>query len=133
MHLKTNRADDFIPEMQFIGDQPILRKELNATAADDEHFAYAYRYMEMKLRTSYCAGGFIENLKTWDFITDNNEGNDDAENISPDYIRSNPQEFDRFYSQLTGYSLGNYFHFVVNNINHQRLTRDLVYAPEPLK
>lgn len=132
MHMHQNRFDDFIPQMQYIGDQQIWLRELDAKNPSTGVFAYSLRYMEYKLRTNYAAGGAIDKLPSWFFITDNNDGNPLQNNITPDYIRSSPAEFDRFYSSLTGYSLGNYFHFVVNTINHQELTRKMDYAPEPL-
>ena len=132
MHLHQNRYDDYIPEMQFVGDQQIYQRELDATQPVNGVFAYTTRYMEYKSRYSYAAGGAIEALKTWYFITDNKDGNPFSRNIDPDYVRSQPSEFDRFYSSLTGYSLGTYFHFNVKNRNYQELTRDMFVAPEPL-
>lgn len=133
MHMHQNRFDDYIPEMQFVGDQQIYQRELDSTKPVNGIFAYSLRYMEYKTRYSYAAGGAVEALNTWYFVTDNKDGNPLSRNIDPDYIRSQPSEFDRFYSSLTGYSLGNYFHFNVLNKNYQKLTRDMVLAPEPLK
>lgn len=133
MHMHQNRFDDYIPEMQFVGDQQIYQRELDSTKPVNGIFAYSLRYMEYKMRYNYAAGGAIEALKTWYFVTDNKDGNPLSRNIDPDYIRSQPSEFDRFYSSLTGYSLGTYFHFNVMNRNYQKLTRDMVLAPEPLK
>lgn len=133
MHMHQTRFDDYIPELQFTGDQQIYQRELDATKPVNGIFAYTLRYMEYKQRISYAAGGAIETLKSWYMITDNKDGNPFSGNIDPDYIRSQPSEFDRFYSQLTGYSLGTYFHFNVKNINYQKITRDMVLAPEPLK
>lgn len=132
-HMSKNRFDDFIPEMQFVGDQDIKSIELNASSDPSATFAYTLRYMPMKIRQHYAAGGFIENLPSWAMITDNKDGNPFSGVIDPDYIRSTPSEFDRFYSSLTGYSLGSYFHFIHIDNNYQELTRDMVYAPEPLK
>lgn len=133
MHMHQTRFDDYIPELQFTGDQPIYQRELDATKPVNGIFAYSLKYMEYKRRYGYAAGGAIEALNTWFMITDNKDGNPFSGNIDPDYIRSQPSEFDRFYSALTGYSLGTYFHFIVMNHNYQKLTRDMVLAPEPLK
>lgn len=134
MHMHEDRFDDFIPQLQYVGDQPIYKRELDSQNSIDTNFAYAVRYMEYKIRHHYAAGGAIESLPSWFFITDGSSA-DPAENgsISPDFIRSKPYEFDRFYSSLTGYSLGTYFHFIVKTTNHQTLTRKMDYAPEPLK
>lgn len=127
-----DRYDDFIPEMQYIGDQDIMSKELDSLASDVP-FGYALRYMEYKQRYSYASGGFIEYLPSWSFITDNKDGNPPANNIDPDYIRSSPSEFDRFYKSLTGYSLASYFHFIVAHTNMTSPYRMMEYTPEILK
>lgn len=133
MHMHQTRFDDYIPELQFTGDQQIYNRELDATMPASGVFAYTLKYMEYKQRYGYAAGGAIEALPSWFMITDNKDGNPFSGNIDPDYIRSQPSEFDRFYSSLTGYSLGNYFHFIVKNTIYQDITRNMVLAPEPLK
>lgn len=133
MHFHQNRFDDYIPEMQFVGDQQIWSRELHHNSPVNGIFAYTLRYMEYKMRMNYAAGGAVDTLKSWFMITDNSDGNPFLFNIGPDYIRSQPSEFDRFYSQLTGYSLGTHYHFIVKNTNYQEITRDMVLAPEPLK
>lgn len=126
-----DRYDDFIPDLQFIGDQDVKLRELDITLADSP-FAYNLRYMEYKNRYSYASGGFIEFLPSWSFITDNSEGAPVSNIITPDYIRSSPSEFDRFYSSLTGYSLASYFHFIYVTHNVVKPYRQMVYAPEIL-
>lgn len=128
-----DRYDDFIPEMQYIGDQDIMLVELDSTERSLAPFAYALRYMEYKQRYSYASGGFIENLPSWAFITDNSDGTPPDNNINPDYIRSSPSEFDRFYKSLSGYSLGSYFHFIVAHTNITSPARMMEYTPEILK
>lgn len=128
-----DRYDDFIPELQYIGDQDIKAVELDATREDDLPFAYALRNMEYKQRYGYVSGGFIENLPSWEFVTDNEDGNPPANNIDPDYIRSSPSEFDRFYKSLTGYSLGSYFHFIIKHVNQTTPLRMMDVTPEILQ
>lgn len=128
-----SRFDDFIPDMQFIGDQDIKQEELDSTRSGvSAPFGYNLRYMEYKQRYSYASGGFIRRLKSWAMVTDNNDGNPAESNISPRYIRSSPSEFDRFYKSLTGYSLGTRFHFITFNTNVCAPFRQMVYAPEIL-
>lgn len=127
-----DRYDDFIPEMQYIGDQEVRQAELGVSSSQNP-FGYVLRYMEYKQRYSYASGGFIENLPSWAFITDNMDGNPAGFFIGPDYIRSSPSEFDRFYKSLTGFSLGSYFHFIVAHTNVTAPLRKMEYAPEILK
>lgn len=127
-----DRYDDFIPDLQFEGDQDVKLQELDITRPDVP-FAYNLRYMEYKNRYSYASGGFVEFLPSWAFITDNKDGSAPTEHISPDYIRSSPSEFDRFYKSFAGaYSLGSYFHFISFNTNVVNPQRQMVLAPEIL-
>lgn len=132
MHTHQNRFDDVIPEMQFIGDQEIRKNEFDVSLGEGI-FGWTLRYMPYKIRTNYAAGAFVNNLNSWMMITDNKDGNFTTGSISSRYLRSTPAEFDRFYTSLTGTSLATYYHFMVVNRNYQELSRDLVYAPEPLK
>ena len=128
-----DRYDDFIPDFQFMGDQEVFLKELDSTQlATDLPFAYNLRYMEYKNRYSYASGLFVRKLRSWAFITDNSDGNPANRHIDPEYIRSSPSEFDRFYKSLSGYSLGTYAHFITFTTNVVSPYRQMVYAPEIL-
>lgn len=135
MHLHEDRYDDFVPQLQYVGDQAIYLKELNpALITDrDQPFAYTMRYMEYKIRNSYSAGDAIGTLKSWFMNNDDDYGGDYAVNISSDYIRSNPSDFDRFFTSTTGYSLASNYHFIINTENFQTLQRQMDYSPQPLK
>lgn len=125
--------DDFVPDMQYIGDQDVKQSELlGVYGAQNVPFAYHLRNMEYKQRYSYVSGGFVDSLKSWAFVTDNNDGNPAYDHISPEYIRSSPSEFDRFYKSLTGHSLGTRFHFITMNTNVMAPYRQMVYSPEIL-
>lgn len=127
-----DRYDDFIPDLQFLGDQEVMSQELSGLDGSSDPFAYNLRYMEYKQRYSYASGGFIRRLKSWAFITDNTDGNPATGHITPDYIRSSPTEFDRFYKSLSGWSLGSRYHFITFNTNVAAPYRPMVYAPEIL-
>lgn len=125
--------DDFVPDMQFVGDQDVKQSELLGIYGDQfAPFAYHLRNMEYKQRVSYASGGFIRHLPSWAFITDNKDGNPADMNITPEYLRSSPSEFDRFYKSLLGHSLGRRFHFIMMNTNVIAPYRQMVYAPEIL-
>lgn len=127
-----DRMDDFQPDLQFIGDQEVFTQELDCVHGTEVAFAYNLRNMEYKQRYSYASGGFIDYLPSWLFITDNNDGNPPMPNITPEYIRSSPSEFDRFYKSLLGWSLASYFHFITTNTNIIAPYRQMIYAPEIL-
>lgn len=125
--------DDFVPDMQFVGDQDVKQSELHGVNGSQYvPFAYHLRNMEYKQRVSYASGGFIRHLPSWAFITDNKDGNPADMNITPEYLRSSPSEFDRFYKSLLGHSLGRRFHFITMNTNVLAPYRQMVYAPEIL-
>lgn len=128
-----DRYDDFLPDMQFIGDQAITNDELKGVRSGVfSPFAYQLRNMEYKVRYNYVSGGFVEQLPTWLMVTDNSDGNEPLGYITPEYIRSSPSEFDRFYKSVTGYSLGSYFHFMYVVTNILDPYRQMVYTPEIL-
>lgn len=128
-----DRYDDFLPDMQYLGDQPIHARELDIRNNQLAPIAYTVRNMEYKQRYSHASGGFIKRLPSWLFVADNESGMPMIGNISPSYIRSIPAEFDRFYKSLTGYSLGTRFHFIVKFSNVDHAIRQMVYQPQILK
>lgn len=129
MHL--DRFDKFNPFIQFNGDQPVYTGELTGYGDEDVIFGYQGRYMEYKQRVDEAFGGFVSGaLPGMIFRADEGRVDSDIQNISPDYIRSYPSELDKFYKSLTGYSLANYFHFIVINYNDIDGSRPMVYNPQ---
>lgn len=133
----VDRFDGFIPDMQFIGDQDIKGQELSVLASDVP-IAYTLRNMEYKQVHDEAYGGFVENLPGFAFLYgyERVERNGDIVNtnfqISPEFIRSRGDEFDKFYTSLTGYSNASYFHFIVKTYNEVNANRPMVYAPQIL-
>lgn len=134
----VDRFDGFIPDMQFIGDQDIKGQELSVLASDVP-ISYTLRNMEYKQVHDEAYGGFVENLPGFAFLYGyervfNSFG--DLLNlnfqISPEFIRSRGDEFDKFYTSLTGYSNASYFHFIVKTYNEVNANRPMVYAPQIL-
>lgn len=131
-----DRFDMFIPQMQFVGDQEIFRKELFGLTAPDRNlpFAYNQRYSEYKQRYSFASGAFCEFLKSWEMVTDNTEGNMAyfGNTIDVAFSHSSPSEFDRFYKSTLGNSLADYMHFIVKHYNTSEPVRAMAWNPEPL-
>ena len=131
----VDRFDMFNPFEQFIGDQPLYLQELGinpggAALVTMKNFGYSLRHMEFKQRFNQAAGGFVENLPGFAFLSLDERGSQST--INPDWIRSVPSEFDNFYVSLTGYSNGSYFHFIVDNFNDCQGSRPMAYAPSIL-
>ena len=128
-----DRFDDFIPQMQFVGDQKLLQAELRPRFGVDpgEEFGYEGRYNEMKMRFNTGFGGFnSEALRSWAFV--NSLISELDETVSPNFIRSRQSDLDRYYLSLTGFSYNSYFHFIVVNTNYVTIDRPLVKKPQIL-
>lgn len=134
----TNRFNMFNKFFQNIGDQEISQQERNSAFSPLRTFGYTPRHMEYKQRYPIAAGGFVDNLPGYAFITDNQASNQndvdlgDSDVISSYYLRNRNSEFDRFYASLTGYSLSHYFHFQVKYTNICHATRQMEYSPSIL-
>lgn len=132
--LHIDRFDMFNPDFQYIGDQPVYGIELgyyNNTGIPDI-FSYQTRDMEYKQRFDVVSGGFATDaLPGWCF-TDNRLINYGFTNISPDFIRSRNTDIDYLYLSLTGFSLGNYFHFTCVTDNNVRAKRAMAIDPQIL-
>lgn len=133
----VNRYDWFNPFLQYIGDQEIYLQELGIKPSANSlnsmtPFSYALRHMEYKQKYSYAAGAFCEDgvLPGWIFVASDKRGSQST--INPDWIRSVPAEFDRFYISLAGYSLATYFHFIVKDFNSTNASRPMAYSPQIL-
>ena len=131
-YFHVDRFDMFNPFMQTIGDQVVYGNELDALRPHNSAFAYQLRHMEYKQGINYAYGGVCldsTDLDSWFFLADYKIPVAYTDHIGPDYIRSRPYELDRFYSSLTGHSLGTYFHFIIHNRNEVSANRPMIYAP----
>lgn len=134
-----DRYDMFNKFMQYIGDQDIKKGEINAKyIANITPYAYTLRHMEYKQRFPIASGGFVNDLKSWLMVTDNEDSSIgdllviENPNLSSEYIRSKNYEMDRFYKSLNGYGLCSYFHFILEFDNHVDASRQMAYAPSIL-
>lgn len=134
----TDRFNMFNKNFQNIGDQEITQNERNAAFSPALNFGYTPRHMEYKQRYPIAAGGFVENLEGFAFITDNKQSrqNDidlgDTSVIGSYYLRNRNSEFDRFYSSLTGCTLASYFHFICKYDLICNALRQMEYSPSIL-
>lgn len=136
-NLKSNRFDFFNKFFQYAGDQDIKRIELSAALSNpDDAMAYTTRHMQYKTAVSQAVGGFSNgSLPSWAFVNDESQEKLHGIGIfgiNSDFIRNHNGEFDRFYNSLTGYSLGNYFHFIVKFDNIVNMSRQMAIAPDIL-
>lgn len=125
-----SREDMFMPELQYIGDQPIYNSELDASKRQSP-FGYTEQYNWLKQNYDEAMGGFVNDaLPGWAFLFDPDfyypKGLSSPYHISPDFIRSLAPELDQFFLSLTGYSLGTYFHFQQKVVNITSASRNMV-------
>lgn len=127
----VDRFDMFNPFMQQIGDQEVYGEELRLQQTNT--FGYQLRYSEYKQAVDRAVGGFVRRLPGYAFLND--EGiyvTRDEVTISPDFIRSRPSEFDKFFVSLTGHALDSRFHFIVRNDISVTAGRPMEAAPSIL-
>lgn len=131
-----DRFDMFNPMLQYIGDQPVYNVERTDSRSSQQVFGYQSRNGEYKQRYSVADGGFVGYLPSWSFIADFQlEYGSDVEyvaNQSPDFIRCQPSDFDRYFSALSGYSLSSAFHFIVVYNNKCVCSRPMEVNPNIL-
>lgn len=131
----VDRYDDFLPYLQYVGDQEVYQKELDSLLDfNAAPFGYQGRNMEYKQIVPYCFGGFAHDLAPYVFLANeqrplrNNAGLTEA-HIGPSYIRSLPTELDRFFNILNGYSIDTYYHFAIVNNIYWESTRPMAALP----
>lgn len=132
-----DRYDMALPELQYIGDQDIRGSELVSWLGDSP-ISYTGRNMEYKQVIDQAFGGFVESLPGWAFLFKpefwrvDNPSSLSAARISPNFIRSFSVELDPYFIQLSGFSLGTYFHFQQKIVNITEAKRPLVKDPQIL-
>ena len=132
-NLKEDRFDFFNHMLQYTGDQDIKACEIDATRGD-EPIAYTTKDMHYKMQVSHASGGFISDLPSWAFTTEETDTDMRVPyGINPQFIRNTNSDFDRFYSSLSGHSLGTYYHFIIKYDNDfSDMKRAMDVAPDIL-
>lgn len=118
---KSDRFDLFNPYLENSGDQAVRAEDIDGVL-NAGNFGYQQRYMEYKQTFPRATGGFVNNLPGFAFIC---KAAPRFNFINPIDIRSRNRELDDYYLSLTGYSLGNYFHFINRNESDCEVSRDM--------
>ena len=131
MYFRSNRFDFFHPMLQNLGDQEVYQIERDDFSVGT--FGYQGRNEEYKQTYNHAAGAFCDILRSWAYIADDADSLgyklDKGLRISPDYIRCNPAEFDRFLPITPYYSLGHKFHFICRYDINQTFNRQMIQSP----
>lgn len=132
-----DRFDYFNPFLQHIGDQQIYGFEYLANPQGlfrAGNYGYTTRHAEYKEEVSRADSGFIDGtLPSWAFVNKPIEWlSEDSVFISPEAIRSYPEELDDFYLDLPYVGSSKYFHFIVDFFNSCEAIRPMIKKPEIL-
>ena len=137
--MHVDRYDMYNSYLQYCGDQEIMGAEYDTAldcGGETNHFGYVPAYEEFKQEINEAQGGFVTALPGYTFIDgmekDNALFRPESTNVSPDFIRSKPVELDRYYNSLTGNSLANYFHFILDIYNDISAKRKMAFNPQIL-
>lgn len=137
--MHEDRFDMFNPDFQYIGDQAIYGPEIGYFSINlgsgveiPDIFSFTTRDMEYKQRFDVQSGGFSAGrLPGWS-IGDSCLARYQFVNLSPDFIRWRNTDLDQLFLSLTGYSLGNYFHFICITDNNVSAKRSMAVDPQIL-
>ncbi len=132
-----DRFDYFNPFLQHIGDQQIYGFEYLADdlgVSRQSSYGYTTRHAEYKEEVSRADSGFIDgSLPSWAFVNKPVAWlTSDSVIISPESIRSYPEELDDFYLDLPYVGNSKYFHFIVDFFNSCEAIRPMIKKPEIL-
>lgn len=132
-----DRFDYFNPFLQHIGDQQIYGFEYLANPQGlfrAGNYGYTTRHAEYKEEVSRADSGFIDgSLPSWAFVNKPIDWlTEDSVFISPEAIRSYPEELDDYYLDLPYVGNSKYFHFIVDFFNSCEAIRPMIKKPEIL-
>lgn len=132
-----DRFDYFNPFLQHIGDQQIFGFEYLANSQGmfrAGNYGYTTRHAEYKEEVSRADSGFIDGtLPSWAFVNKPIDWlTEDSVFISPEAIRSYPEELDDYYLDLPYVGTSKYFHFIVDFFNSCEAIRPMIKKPEIL-
>lgn len=132
--LKDSLMDYFNPYMQYVGDQDVKVGEYDIDLYDhfDSPMGYATRDIQYKIGFPRAIGGFVNGLPTWLFLARKLGGLSQDLSLNPEFVRSLPSTFDKFYLSLTYDSFSLYWHFIVLCRNFIDADRPMVKNPQIL-
>lgn len=133
--LHQNRYDDYIPDLQYLGDQKVYGVELNRFSVGSASFSYNSRYAEYKQRYGVVGGSVgTSRLPSWCFVLDNDDDKFRSflSKLSSMFVRFLPSEFDVMFNTLSGLSLASSFHFIVMYNNQAVTSRNMLVNPNTL-
>lgn len=124
--------DEYIPELEFTGDQRILGSELDGSRNISNVFGWNQHFAEYKLKTSYVSGAFLDDYANGMLLTDSGyTSNNGPLELSSTFIRQSVMDYDRFFGS-TRFGLQSVHAYAVVNFN-TLAKRPMYINPQPIR
>lgn len=128
----TNVEEEYIPELEFTGDQVILTQELDASTKVSDYFAWNQKYAEYKMRYSFVSGAFLGDYGNQMIVTDSGYVmNNGAEYLSSDFIRQSIVDYNRFFPSNMFYTMPVHAYAIV--VSDCNAKRPMYINPQPMR
>lgn len=128
----TNVEEEYIPELEFTGDQVILTQELDASTRVSDYFAWIQKYAEYKMRYSFVSGAFLGDYGNQMIVTDSGYVmNNGAEYLSSDFIRQSIADYNRFFPSNMFYTMPVHAYAIV--VSDCNAKRPMYINPQPMR
>lgn len=124
--------DEYIPELEFIGDQQILGMELDGSRANSDVFGWNQRYAEYKMKTSFVSGAFLDDYANGMLLTDSGySANNGPLELSSTFIRQSIQDYERFFGNAR-FGLQSVHAYAIVNFGTSA-KRPMYVNPQPMR
>lgn len=124
--------DEYIPELEFMGDQMILGYELDGSRNFSNVFGWNQRYAEYKMHVSYVSGAFLDDYANGMLLTDSGySSNNGPLELSSTFIRQSIQDYERFFGN-TRFGLQAVHAYAIVNFN-TNAKRPMYINPQPMR
>lgn len=124
--------DEYIPELEFTGDQQILGMELDGSRNNSDVFGWNQRYAEYKMKTSFISGAFLDDYANGMLLTDSGySANNGPLELSSTFIRQSIQDYERFFGNAR-FGLQSVHAYAVVNFG-TNAKRPMYINPQPMR
>lgn len=124
--------DEYIPELEFVGDQAILGSELDGSRGFSNVFGWNQRYAEYKMKVSYVSGAFLDDYANGMLLTDSGySSNNGPLELSSTFIRQSILDYERFFGS-THFGIQPVHAYAIVNFK-TNAKRPMYINPQPMR